>query len=141
MNPEAWICNFSTPIAIFRDLDLISGRLIRHAQYVILAEEEAIKNRNLEELMACYHDKARVSLPSIDRNPPVVSKREWENYLEDGGWGEYGTDIFLNPKITIKGDKATFKCSSQAPNVIVRHTYDLIKEDEKWYIINYDYTW
>ena len=108
---------------------------------VIVEEDKAFENRDLARLMACYHDNATIALPSIDRNPPVVSKRQFEEYLEGGRWGEHSSGTFLNPKITIRGDEATVKCSSQATNVIVRHTYNLIKEDEKWYIIKYDYTW
>ena len=109
---------------------------------VILEEENALKNKDLAKLMHCYHDNATISLPTVGRNPTVVSKQEFEEYLKDGGWASYHfDDPFLNPKITISGNEATLKCSSQPSSITVRHTYNLIKENEKWYITNYDYRW
>ena len=109
---------------------------------VILEEHNALKNKDLAKIMDCYYDNATISLPTVGRNPTVASKREFEEYLKDGGWASYNLDDpFLNPKITISGNEATLKCSSQPASVTVRHTYKLIKENEKWYITNYDYRW
>lgn len=106
----------------------------------LIAYDKALKNRNLEEAMACIHDNATIKLPSADRRAPVVSKRQFGEYLEAGNWAETSV-ILVNPSITTRGDKATLKCSSAATNVIVKHTFNLIKENEKWSIMKIDYTW
>ncbi|CAB1080487.1 hypothetical protein D1AOALGA4SA_8168 [Olavius algarvensis Delta 1 endosymbiont] len=41
----------------------------------------------------------------------------------------------------MKGDKATVSCSSKAEGLRKRHTFNLIKENEKWSIIKYDFEW
>ena len=107
---------------------------------VVLEEQKALDNNDLVKLMACYHDDATIMLHFVGRYSPKVSKRQWEEYLKDDGWGAYGKKILFISSITIRGDRATLKCSSQAPATMNRHTYNLIKEDEQWYIISYDWT-
>ena len=106
----------------------------------VVTFDKAIQNRNSAELMACIHDNATIRVPLAELVGPLVSKRQFEEYLEDGGWGEF-TGILVNPTITTRGDKATLKCSSQGTGVRVKHTFNLIKENEKWYVIKYDFIW
>ena len=108
---------------------------------VLVKTEKAIQNRNLGEFMASFHDNATIQLPSDGYERQFVSKRQYEEFLESGWWDEYSAGVLANPKITMSGDKATLICFSPGDNVLLRHTFNLIKENEKWSIIKYRYTW
>ena len=108
---------------------------------VLVKTEKAIQNRNLGEFMACFHDNATIQLPKYGYEKQFVSKRQYEEFLESGMWAEYSAGVLANPTITMSGDKATLICFSPGENVLIRHTFNLIKENEKWSIIKYRYTW
>jgi len=69
---------------------------------------------------------------------PIYKKRQYEDRLRDGEWGE-GT--LLNPKINMMGDRATLNFHRRDEGYFIYTYFDLVKENEKWSIIKLDWTW
>ena len=108
---------------------------------VLVTTEKAIRNRDLGEFMACFHDNATIIIPLDGYERRVFSKRQYEEWLKGGWFAEYRAGALANPTIKMSGDNATLICYSPGDNVLIRHNFNLIKENEKWSIIKYSSTW
>jgi hypothetical protein len=105
---------------------------------------EAYNNKNLTKWLACFQDNSTIKFAQSGSGfigGSFVSKQNYEKKLDDGFY-ETNINDFRNFKLTtIMGDRATVKCNNYSGNHTVRSTFDLVKENEKWYIIKWDWVW
>jgi hypothetical protein len=104
---------------------------------------EAHKEGNRTKFIACFNDNAKINFDPPGTDELIVSKRQAE--------AEYSKIIYKNlanssyPKVSIMQDRAifigtTYRKGRSAPvSVMVVHTFDLVKENEKWSIIKWDF--
>ena len=108
---------------------------------------EAIAAEDIAKTLALYHDTARIRIvKGVSREQAMVSKQQFQAYLEEGGFKAMSLNIMeevkvREPVIVITGDRATIKGTSPATNVTIRHKWDLVKEEDKWLIIKADWWW
>ena len=106
---------------------------------------EAYNDKNFTKWLACFQDNSTIRISQSGSGAirgTVVSKQRYEKELEDDSF--YATKFvdYLNFKpTTITGDKATLICKHYVSSVTVKTTFDLVKENEKWYISRMDYIW
>ncbi len=98
--------------------------------------QESQKERDLTEYMACFHDNATIKYNVDTYEKPILSKQQFEDRLKAGYWGDMDTDM-VNPKITITGNDATVRCNHYVEGWGISHSINLVKESEKWSIIQW----
>ena len=106
---------------------------------------EAFNDKNLTKWLACFQDNSTIRISQYSSGAirgTVVSKQRYEKELEDDSFYAINFVDYLNFKLTtIMGDKATVICKHYVSSVTVKTTFDLVKENEKWYISRMDYIW
>ena len=102
---------------------------------------KADTTNDLSEHLACYHDNASIKIPERGEYQRTGSKQEYKEALEKGFWNDIDRDTLVGPTIMVMGDKATVKCSNHSEGITFRHTFDLIKENEKWFIVKHNWEW
>ena len=92
-------------------------------------------------MLACYHSEARIMLPIPGEVKQIYTKTEYTEWLKSGQGGMYGEKPeFLNPQIKCAGKKATARLIHfTETGFTIYHTLELLKEQDSWYIVDYEY--
>ncbi len=104
---------------------------------------EAYKEGNRTKFIACFNDNAKIKIHYSGPDGPIVSKRQAE--AEYSHIKFVDSDKLLNPKFSIMQDRAIMtghyfgKSRSAGVNYTLKLTVDIVKENEKWSIMKWDW--
>jgi len=87
-------------------------------------------NVEIEPFLALWHDDALLTHGAYEKDPKDVYRGKAKGLME----GFPNTKIY-NEKITINGDKATVKANQDIAGFKYNITWDMVKENGKWFIM------
>ena len=105
---------------------------------------EAHKVGNSAKFIACFNDNAEILFDPPGLGDRIISKQEAEIEYSNIIYKNLASNLF-SPKISIMKSGVTFTCTtlrigrSYPARITVEHRFDLVKENEKWGIIKWDW--
>jgi hypothetical protein len=107
---------------------------------VLITGNEALHDQDLSGYMATFHDNATIRAGTASASGfhpvvPMISKKEFSEVYLVSNWVAFAQIKNLNPEITVSGDKATLTCLDEKHGYYWEYTYDMVKENDKWYIM------
>lgn len=103
----------------------------------LLNYSEALRDVDAEKALSFYHEDARIM---YDRLKVVVSKQQFSEILPTM-IGKFLPATMGTPKMNVKGDEAIVKVPLDIDVVVLQMTYNLVRENGKWYIMSNNYFW
>jgi hypothetical protein len=97
---------------------------------IVRAYEKTWNNVEIEPFLALWHDDALLTHGAYEKDPKDVYRGKAKGLME----GFPNTKIY-DEKITIDGDKATVKAIQDLGAFSFNITWDMVKENGKWFIM------
>ncbi len=100
---------------------------------VLIKVQDAWNNKDLDEFLAAFHDNGEI-LYGIGASGVPYSKEKYAKVFSQQR-GYVGPLTYVNPIITITGDKAIARVITPEVNMHNLLTYSMVKENGSWYIM------
>ncbi len=100
---------------------------------VLIKVQDAWNNKDLDEFLAAFHDNGEI-LYQIGASGVRYSKEKYAKVFSQQR-GYVGHLTYVNPIITITGDKAIARVITPEVNMHSLLTYYMVKENGSWYIM------
>jgi hypothetical protein len=97
--------------------------------------ETAWNNQDIPRVLACLHENAKIM---YGQERKVVTKEEYKAIIADR-MAAIPTIKTGAPKIKIDGDNAEVNAPTSARGRIIYFTFNLVRENGKWYIASWKY--
>ena len=104
---------------------------------VLVSYENAWNKHNEAEVLAFFHDSAKVMYGS-PRSPKIASKKEYVDILPERIAANPAIELSA-PKINIKEDKAVVKVNMSTRGHQIQVTFNMVQENNRWFIMGFKY--
>ena len=100
--------------------------------------DQAFQNKDMTKYVDCFHENASIMIFEPGGYQRVSKQEFYDNYLIHGR-GSFGRQILYSPKIKVEGNTAQVFCKEDGSgtNAVFQITWDLTKENGRWYIKRY----